>query len=247
MTSTADRATRNAEKRTRRYYGVNIGLILSDVLLHRPVGDSGNARSYDYPVAFTTAYGADTGTLLYKKGEGLLPIYIEAGRSLLDQGVRAVSTSCGFTAILQEELADELDGVVASSAMLQIPFALRMLGKDKHLGVIAANAATITDEHFRGVGVTEDQQRRLYVTGLEHTEFLYPFLTTGKSDFDLERGSKEMIDIADQALEDDPAISGFILECTGLPPYSDVLRQRYELPVWDVLTMLNWVNSGFSA
>lgn len=246
MTAIRDGRVASA-RRVRRASGVDVGVILTDILLERAVGDSGNAKSYDFPVAFTTAYGADAQTLIHDKADGLLPIYAEAGRALLDQGVRAISASCGFTAILQPQLADELDGVVATSALLQIPFALRMIASDKNLCVITANANTLDSEHYRAVGISESDQERLHLVGIEHTEYLYPFLSRGDGEVDITRGSQELTEVAHKALEDDTSIAGFILECTGLPPFAGELRDQIGLPIWDIITMISWVQSGFAS
>jgi len=35
-----------------------------------------------------------------------------------------------------------------------------------------------------------------------------------------------------------------VLECTNLPPYADALRQHLGLPVYDMVTAVNWLRAG---
>lgn len=235
----------------RSFYGVDIGVILLDGdglvnPLLRPVGDVGNARTFDFPVTYTTARGADPNTVIEHNADGLLSAFADAGRDLLGQGVRAVSTSCGFTAIHQRVLADELGGLVATSSLLQVPLALRMLGGHQQLGVITANATTLTDEHLRGVGIADTDRHRLHLIGMESTEHLYQVLVTGKSDLDTARATQEILDLATHALSDHSNIAAFVLECANLGPYATALRLHTGLPVWDITTLLTWIQHGLS-
>ncbi|MBB5135541.1 hypothetical protein HNP84_005285 [Thermocatellispora tengchongensis] len=234
----------NTVTRGQSFYGVDIGVILMDSDAPRAVGDIGNARTFDFPVAYTTAAGADAISVVENASEGLLPQFVHSGKTLVSQGVRAISTSCGFTAIHQREMADRLNGVVATSALLQIPLILRMLASDAQLGVITANATTLTDRHLEAVGVSAHDRRRLHLIGLENTDHLYNVLVRGTGDLDLDLAADEVLDAATTAVTAHPNIRAFVLECTNLPPYAQALRDRTGLPVWDITSMIKWIQHG---
>lgn len=128
---------------------------------------------------------------------------------------------------------------------MQIPLLLRMIGNESHLGVITANASTLTSTHLAGAGVTEDDYPRLTFIGLEETAHFYPIIVGGvEKPLDTDLALSEVVAAAEKSLIRDPAIRGFVLECTNLPPYSEAIRRSTGLPVWDVTTMLNWMNSA---
>jgi hypothetical protein len=41
-------------------------------------------------------------------------------------------------------------------------------------------------------------------------------------------------------------IRAFVLECTDLPPFSKAIRQYTRLPVFDFITLTNFVHAGLA-
>ncbi|BCB75279.1 hypothetical protein ACFQ1L_32145 [Phytohabitans flavus] len=132
----------------------DIGVILLDSDLYRPVGDVGNPDTFAFPVRYHRATGAYAPHVVERGASGLLDIFVAAGRTLVGQGARALSTSCGFLSIYQRQIADATGATVATSALLQAPLLLRMLPSDARLGVVTANAASLSDAHLEAAGVT---------------------------------------------------------------------------------------------
>jgi hypothetical protein len=224
--------------------GVDIGVLMLDNVLPRPVGDLGNARSYGYPVAFETCPGADTALVVERGAAGLLGAISAAGARLVRLGVRAVTTCCGFLAIYQRELAGRLGVPVATSSLLQIPLVLRLLPENQRLCVLTVNAVTLSDEHFAAVGVTPEERKRLVLAGLEDTEQFYPMIIGARPDLDVRVATAEVVAAARTAVAEHPDLGAFVLECTNLPPYADAIRAATDLPVWDGRTMVDWLHAG---
>ena len=57
----------------------------------------------------------------------LIEPFIAAARELEADGVRAITTSCGFLAMFQKEMAAAVDIPVFTSSLLQAPVVYRML------------------------------------------------------------------------------------------------------------------------
>jgi hypothetical protein len=226
-------------------YGADVGIILLDSKLPRPVGDVGNARTFDFPVLYEVAEGALPRHVVEEAAQGLLGNFIRTAERLLERGVRAVATSCGFLAIYQREMASALGGPVATSALLQVPLVLQLLKPDMSVGVITANAARLSSGHMRAVGITPMDQERITLIGLEDTKHFYPVIVGNSPDeLELDRARSEVVAAASDALDRNPEIGAFVLECTNLPPYADSIRAVTGLPVWDVTTMVNWLESA---
>ena len=68
-------------------------------------GNSTNLASYPFPVKLVEVKGANTDTVILHPSQKLLEDMIQLAKELEKEGVRAITTSCGFNAIFQEALA----------------------------------------------------------------------------------------------------------------------------------------------
>ena len=69
-------------------------------------GNSTNPASYPFPVKLVEVKGANTDTVILHPSQKLLEDMIQLAKELEKEGVRAITTSCGFNAIFQEALAN---------------------------------------------------------------------------------------------------------------------------------------------
>ena len=134
--------------------------------LEAMAGNSTNPRSYPFPVRMVEVPGANTDTVILHPSQKLLEDMIELSRRLADEeGIRAITTSCGFNAIFQKALAEAVDIPIFSSALLQVPFVQQLVGENRAVGVITANSAALSKEHLRACGITDEMN--VVVMGLE--------------------------------------------------------------------------------
>jgi hypothetical protein len=54
----------------------------------------------------------------------------------------------------------------------------------------------------------------------------------------------EVVSVARRLVEADPDIGAFLLECSCLPPYAAAVHEAVRLPVFDFVTMINYVYSA---
>lgn len=228
----------------RRFYGVDVGIVLLDNTIPRPVGDVGHAGTFDFPVAYATACGAGTTHVVERRAEGLLDAVAAPLRELVAGGVRAIATCCGFLAIFQAELAERTGVPVAASSLLQIPMVLTTLAPAQRVCVLTVNGSTLSDDHFAAAGVTSAQRHRITVAGLEHTDHFYPMIVGKSSTLDTSVAEREIVAAATDAVAADPTIGAFVFECTNLPPYAAAVRRATNRPVWDAVTLIRWLRAG---
>lgn len=233
--------------RGRRVYGADIGIILLDTDLPRPVGDLANARSLGFPVHYAPTTDAPVRQVVDRAASGLLDNFLTTGRWLVDLGARAISTCCGFLAIFQRELAAALPVPVATSSLLQIPLVLQLLQPHQQVAVLTIDRAALTTAHFDGVGVNGELRDRMQVIGLEHTEHFYSVIMKGDGPLEVGRARAEIVDTCRDAVTTTPEIAAFVFECTNLPPYAQAVREATGLPVWDAVTLVRWLQQGMNA
>jgi hypothetical protein len=212
-----------------------------DARIRRIPGDVGNPATFPFPVTCRTVAGATLERLISGRDRSLMQPFIEAGWDLVRQGVKALTTTCGFMVIFQQELAAEFPVPVFTSSLLQLPFIERWLRPQDRVGVLTADAANLTPEHLRLAGSDAD---RLTVYGLENAPFFKEAIFSGSGRLEVERVADEVVAQVRRMVTADPAIRAILLECSNLPPYASAVQEAVGLPVFDFVTMLRYVRTA---
>jgi Asp/Glu/hydantoin racemase len=221
------------ENRTLRPF---MGIIMLDTHFPRIRGDIGNPASFGFPVHYKVVKGASTERMVIRADKTLIRPFIEAGRSLIRDGAIALATSCGFLALFHRELTLALDVPVFSSSLLQVHLAQTLLKPGQKVGVITARKPSLTIEHLAAVGI---QNIPMIIQGMEGaTEFTNVFIK-GKPTLNESLCRKEMKTVAQNLVTRHPDVGPIVLECTNMPPYTDVIQQITGQPVFDIITLLN--------
>ena len=206
------------------------------------VGNSTNPASYDYPVRLQPVRGANVHTILENPDPAVLQTMIEDARAMVADGIRGITTSCGFNAVFQRELAAAVSVPVFASSLLQVPLVRQIHGPDSEICIITARAGALRPQHFSAVGIAS--REGLVICGLEECKAWNRIFLAPDDDVDLEAIEREVLGTALQALERHPNIRAFVLECTDLPPFSGAIRRHTGLPVFDFITMVNYLHSA---
>ncbi len=206
-------------------------------------GNSINPLTYPFPVLFKKVEGANYQSVLVSPDARLVGPMLEAAESMIDQGVKAIITSCGFNAIFQKELADALKVPVYTSALLQIPLIRASLGRQKLL-VITASKQDLKPEHFHAVGVMDMHGIEIY--GMEEMPEWSKISRSPDKPLSLEKVGKEVVSVAAVAKQEHPDLGAILLECTDLPPFADAVRKTVDLPVYDLMTMVTFIYKSLS-
>src|SRR5699024_1704937 len=120
-----------------------------------------------FPVRFQKIKGFTFDKLLHKDPTMLDPI-IEAGHNLVKEGVKAITANCGYMAMYQNVIVNELRVPVFMSALLQIPFISMMLRKDEKIGIICSKASFFDENLLTNIGISTNAP--IFVKGLEGKE-----------------------------------------------------------------------------
>lgn len=205
------------------------------------IGNSTNPASYAFPVRFCRVKGANIHTILENPDRGVLASMIEEAKRMSRDGIRAITTSCGFNAVFQNELADALDVPVFTSSLLQVPLAQKIVGAGGEVCVITAKKAALKAEHLAAAGIRRTDN--LHIRGLEDRPQWSRIFTNPDEDLDVEAVRGEVVEAARDELRRHPKIRAYVLECTDLPPFAAEIRARTGLPVFDFITLVNYIYS----
>lgn len=225
-------------------YGYSVGILLLDYRGPFIPGDVGNATTYKYPVLYKTVPGATTARVFAADPE-LEAEVIKAARELEAQGVKAISSDCGFFMNFQDAVARSVSIPVAMSSLMQIPFVASFLGSKRPVGVVTASARALGNRVLELAGV--DNSMNVVVRGMEDEPHFKKAILDEDSDLDSDRITAETIAVVKKMVKDHPDMGAIILECSMLPPYSKAVQEATGLPVFDFINMIDYVQRGTHA
>lgn len=222
-------------------YGAPLGILMLETRFARIHGDMGNAATWPFPVLYRVVAGATPERVVLKGAAGLLPDFIEAAKDLVRLGAETITTTCGFLALFQKELAEAVGVPVVTSALMQVPWVQSTLPTGRRCGVITISKLSLTAAHLRGAGAPIDTP----TAGVEDGHELYRVLVKGEKDeLDPVIAAQDVIAAGRNLVRRHPEVGAIVLECTNMPPYAACLRQAVELPVYDAYSMLTWIHAG---
>ena len=221
---------------------VAIGVLVLDTRFPRIAGDIGNADSFPFPVLFETLKGIGPQQAVRDAPDraDLVDTLAVAADRLVRRGAGAIAPTRGFLVLLQRELAARCSVPVATSGLLQVPVVERLLPAGKRVGIITAEARSLTQAHLDAAGIATDTP----IVGMpEGGSFAHTFLDNNAA-FDRRAVQAEVVAAGRQLLALHPNTASIVLECANLPPYSLQLHDELGLPVYDMRNFLSWVHAG---
>lgn len=211
----------------------SIGILMLNTKFPRFKGDIGNKDTFSFPTIPYVIQNAFSSNVVLKSDKELLHFFIEGAQLLEKQGVKAITTSCGFLSIYQREIAQSVHVPVATSALLMLPLLSQMTG-GKKIGILTANEYTLQEEHFT---TCEAEHIPRVIKGMEGTEF-HKMYVLGDCDADISVMEAELYERASELRKENMEIGAILLECTNMPPFSSKLYD-FGIPVFDIRTLVH--------
>lgn len=223
--------------------GYPIGIIyIDDVYYPMMPGNVVNAYTYDFPVRMKAVDDIDCQELFHMD-EHVYERVITACQKLRQEGVRAISGACGFFGNYQKAVAAQMDIPVALSSLVQIPWVAQLLKPSQEIGIITADASSITDHLLDNCGITPELKKRLVIKdALQTKEFNCVVKNRGMWDNTVAR--QEIVSLAKQIVSEFPTTGAIVLECSDMPPYAYCVQETVQLPVFDFITLIKWLHSS---
>ncbi len=220
--------------------GHAIGIVVLEVWYPLLPGNVANATSYGFPVRYKVLREATIPRIL-RADPALLDMVIEAGRELAQEGARALVGACGYFANYQREVAAALDIPVFLSSLLQVPMIQRSLRPGQRVGILCADASALSYKTLENCGVSADAP--LAIAGMEDQPEFRSILD-GRGEFDVDRLEQELVQRARELVAGHPDTGAILLECSDMPPFAHAIQRAVRLPVFDFITMIDWIYHG---
>ena len=217
-------------------YGYCVGILMLDIRQPFIPGDVGNATSYDYPVLYRTVPGAHPSRVFVGDPE-LETAVVDTARELEAQGVKGISSDCGFFVNFQDIVREAVDIPVFMSSLVQLPLISSMLGRDKSIGVMTADATALGNQVLALSGIEAD--RELVVRGMQDNAHWRRAFREPAEVIDSDLIEQQMVESAIEMKQAAPNMGAVLLECSLMPPYARAVQDATGLPVYDFLNVIN--------
>jgi len=216
-----------------------IGIILLDTRFPRPPGDIGNPATFPFPVLYEKVEGALPNRVIREKDASLILPFIKAAKALEKRGAKAITTSCGFLAVWQKEMASAVKVPLLTSSLIQIPWAYELMGRRGKIGVLTADRDSLTQKHLEGV---EAEGVPTVIQGMNLESEFHRTYVGNSLDPDFSKIEKEVVGEVLVLINDHPDLSALVLECTNMAMFRKALRRAVKTPLFDILTLIHYIH-----
>ena len=215
-----------------------IGVLMLESRFPRIPGDMGNAETWDFPVIYRVVPKATPDQVVRKGAAGLLPAFIAAAKELEAEGVAAITTTCGFLSLFQDELARAVSVPVVTSSLLQVACVNALLPKGKRAGILTISADSLSAAHLAAAGVPAG-------TPIAAPSGHFAQAILGDlPEMDIEQARADNVAAALGLVQTHPDIGAIVLECTNMTPYARAIQDATNMPVFSIVSYMNWVRSS---
>jgi aspartate/glutamate racemase len=207
-------------------------------------GCMASEATFDYPVRRLVVPGSRT-PYSQDDAEAMLPMYVAAAQLLEQEGVRVITANCGLMALVQDRIAAAVRVPVVLSSLVAVPTVARMIAPGRRIGVLTFFTSAVDERNFAACGWSS-RDYPVTVAGVGDHASWQQFLQTKEVGPELRtRLRDDLRTVIDDLLRREPEIGALVTECTMIPAVLDDLRAELPVPVYDILTVLDWAVSGF--
>ena len=225
----------------------SLGIIRLDYDYQPAPGDIDCPKSFPYDVYYKVVPGltfnmCQSGNLTDEVQER----FRESIQWLLEEKkVCGITGDCGFMMYYQQLARDITHIPIFMSALCQLPAVTCAYSSSEQIIILTANSESLEPMRnlIRDECGVDTRNQRYHIVGCEDVEG-FEAVAFGEK-VDTKKVEPGIVDKAVEAVEKYPESRAFVLECTELPPYSDAIRCKTGLPVFDAITACNFFMEGF--
>jgi hypothetical protein len=140
-------------------------------------------------------------------------------------------------------VAEALGIPVILSSLLQVPMLLNTLGDTGKIGILCADKQRLTGDLLKGASIIDRDRTVIY--GLEGMPYFRKAILEEIGHLDYNAIEKEVLQISNELISDNPDVRIILLECSNLPPYASAIQKATGLPVFDFISLIKYLHEAF--
>lgn len=201
-------------------------MLMLDTRFPRPARDAGHPGYWAVPTRMQVVRGVTPGhavqTAAGLRTGPVLPAFARAAQELVQEGVEAITTSCGFLVLLQAELQAAVDVPVVTSSLLQLP---ALLAAEQRVGVLTISAVHLGPQFLLAAGVTQERLDDVVVHGVNPFGEFASAILGNRETMDLAAAQADVVAAALALRARAPDVRTVLMECTNMPPYAGAVQK----------------------
>lgn len=219
-----------------------VGILMLETSFPRPLGDIGNASTWDFPVMMRQVGGASAQKVVHENPHALFDAFVGVGRELIAEGCVGLTTSCGFLSLMQDALKEALGVPFASSSLMQLPMVEATLPTGQEAGILTISEESLSAAHLRAAGARENTP----IAGLPRDGAFAGAIFDNRPEMNLDACRSEILAAAKRLAARNTSVGAVVLECTNMAPYAADISNLTGLPVYSIVSFLNWFQAGLA-
>jgi hypothetical protein len=213
-----------------------LGVLTLDTRFPRLPGDIGNPMSFGVPTLTRVVPGARPDQVVRpaagQRDAHLLAPFVRTMQELEGAGAAAITTSCGFLVLMQQELQAQAAVPVVTSSLLMLP---RLLESHARVGVLTVSKEHLEREFLTAAGVAPSRMGDVVIEGVPADGEFAQVFVGNRATMDFARVRREVVEAARRLHARAPDVTDVVLECTNMPPYARDIGQATGLRCWSLL------------
>ncbi len=207
-------------------------------------GNVVNACTYNFPVRMAPVPNL-TNFRLFEGDPTIADDIINTARHLVEKdGVKAICSACGFLGNYHKIVSEAIDIPVAMSSLVQIPLIQSLLKPNEKIGILTAGAESITDSLLENCNIKNKEN--LIIKDARYTKKFANAVVDMAGYMDNALANEEIASLAEEIVREHEDIGAILLEFSDMPPYAYEIQRRTRRPVFDFITLINWLHNSVS-
>jgi Asp/Glu/Hydantoin racemase len=211
-------------------------VVMLDTRFPRPPGDIGHPLTWPMPVNQCVVRGLWPARVVQSaaglQAGGLIPGLVAVLEALEREGARAITTSCGFLVLLQNQLQAAVKVPLITSSLMLLP---RLLDAQPKVGVLTISAQRLGLGYLRLAGVPRERLADVIVQGVDPAGEFATRILGNQPEMDLAQACADVVAAAMALKVREPSLTDVVLECTNMPPYRAEIERATGLATWCLL------------
>lgn len=218
--------------------GNAIGIIAVNLDYPKLPGNVANATTFSFPVDYEVIDLEIE--QLFENDPAAVDVIINAAKKLESRGVKAIVGACGYFANFQRQVQSSISVPVILSSLAQLPLISLSLRANQKIAVLVADING-ADEHLLA-NVNADDHNVIFVDIGSLPEF--HAIRYGEPSLDNGALTRALVKKAQDVVNKHPEVGAVLLECSDLPPYAAAIQAAVQRPVFDFITLINWLHQS---
>jgi Asp/Glu/hydantoin racemase len=155
-------------------------------------------------------------------------------------GADGITTNCGFLSLFQEQMAEAVNVPVATSSLMQTQMVQSLLPKSKKVGILTIHKPSLTEKHLKAANVPLD----IPIIGTENGKEFTRVILNDEKEMDIDLARQDHLDAVEELMKAHSNIGAIVMECTNMSPFAADVRKKFQVPVFNIYTFIEWFQSG---